>query len=261
MIVKKLFWTLLIALLAWTGAPAVQTGDSFESVIAKLGEPQSEATIRGTRQLFYAGGVVELQDDKVSYIDPGFRQRALQRTDQAAYEAEQRAKGLVLYEGRWVHPRKRDALEQRKAAQAQPQQPPRQAQAAPAAPSRCRTAAPAAAAAPSPSHDRVREIRDGGKRVDLASVLVPGKVTVVDFFADWCGPCRTLSPHLTKLAADDPDIHVVKIDIVNWNSEVSRQHNVRSIPDVRVFNSAGRQVGSSTSDLRRITRYAQRAKR
>lgn len=248
MFMRKRIFTATIGFCCVCGASAVQIGDSFDAVVAELGEPQSEATIRGTRQLFYAGGVVELRDDRVSYVDGGFQQRALQRTNQAAYEAEQRARGLVLYDGRWVHPRERDAIEARKAARA------RQSQLTPSGPQ------PAASAA-SPSSGGVREIRDGGKRVDLSAVLAPGKITVVDFFADWCGPCRALSPHLAKLAAEDPDVHVVKIDIVNWNSEVSKQHGVRSIPDVRVFNRAGKQVGSSTSDLRRITRYAQRAKR
>lgn len=248
MMMRKTTWAVAIGLLGICGAFAVQIGDSFDSVIAELGEPQSEATIRGTRQLFYAGGVIELRDDKVSYVDGGFQQRALQRTNQVAYEAEQRARGLVLHEGRWVHPRERDAIEARKAAQA------RRTQLAPSNPQ------PAARAA-APSSASVREIRDGGKRVDLSALLVPGKVTVVDFFADWCGPCRALSPHLSKLAADDPDVHVVKIDIVNWNSEVSKQQGIRSIPDVRVFNRAGKQVGSATSDFRKISQNVARAKR
>jgi thioredoxin 1 len=40
-------------------------------------------------------------------------------------------------------------------------------------------------------------------------------VTVVDFYADWCGPCKQLSPSLEQMARTDPEIALRKIDIVN----------------------------------------------
>jgi thiol-disulfide isomerase/thioredoxin len=55
-----------------------------------------------------------------------------------------------------------------------------------------------------------------GAPVDITKHLALGSVTVVDFYADWCGPCKWLSPHLEQMARSDPEIALRKIDIVNW---------------------------------------------
>lgn len=235
---NRIVMVAIVCLWAPVAASAVEIGDSVESVLAELGPPPSEATVQGRRQLFYAGGVVEIGDGKVTHVDPDFQERAMQRAQAAAFEATQKAKGLVLYEGRWIPQREQQARERERIA---------------AAARAALNGSVAGAAGPtSPSHERVRDIRQGGKAVDLASVVVPGKITVVDFYADWCGPCRQIAPHLVDLATRNADVHVVKIDIVNWESEVARQHSIRSIPHLRVFDRSGRPVGSPTSDLSRV---------
>jgi hypothetical protein len=52
--------------------------------------------------------------------------------------------------------------------------------------------------------------------------------------------------------AEDPRIVVRKVDIVNWNSPVAKQWNLKSIPNMRVYDPNGRQLGGATSDLNQI---------
>lgn len=60
-------------------------------------------------------------------------------------------------------------------------------------------------------------------------------IKVIDFYADWCGPCKALSPILDKLAAEYPQIDLVKIDVEDSsNEELSLQYSVLSIPKVVV---------------------------
>jgi thioredoxin len=64
---------------------------------------------------------------------------------------------------------------------------------------------------------------------------------VVDFHADWCGPCRRLSPILEKVAAGHGDlVRVGKLN-VDHAKEVAGKAGVRSIPDVRFFRD-GKEV-------------------
>lgn len=64
---------------------------------------------------------------------------------------------------------------------------------------------------------------------DLAEVLAKSEITVLDFYAAWCGPCKVYGPIVDKFAADNPEIGVAKIN-VDTNSELSVKYGVRSIP-------------------------------
>jgi thiol-disulfide isomerase/thioredoxin len=103
-------------------------------------------------------------------------------------------------------------------------------------------------------------ISKGGQEVNLVALLAPGKITVVDFYADWCGPCRQVSPHLERLAREDPEVNLVKVDIVKWNTPVTRQFDIRSVPNMRVYDRAGRVVGAPTSNFQQVLKDVQRAK-
>ena len=74
----------------------------------------------------------------------------------------------------------------------------------------------------------------------------------MDFYADWCGPCRQLAPELEKLAKNNPDIDLVKIDIERWGSDVAKQFNIRSIPYIRIYDGKGKLMGDTRADLRRL---------
>jgi thioredoxin 1 len=68
------------------------------------------------------------------------------------------------------------------------------------------------------------------------------KLKMMDFYADWCGPCRTLSPIVSDLMKDysDPEktgVIIEKID-VDKNQELASKYGIRSIPTI-VFERDG----------------------
>ena len=92
------------------------------------------------------------------------------------------------------------------------------------------------AAAPNP-------IKDGSDQAFMADVIEPSRETpvIVDFWAPWCGPCRTLQPALEKaVLAAKGKVRLVKINI-DENPGVAGQLGVRSIPAVYAFDK-GRPV-------------------
>ena len=61
-----------------------------------------------------------------------------------------------------------------------------------------------------------------------------GKV-VVDCFAEWCGPCKMLSPIIDELAEELTDVNFYKLN-VDESVEVVRNYNIMSIPTILIFN-------------------------
>lgn len=115
--------------------------------------------------------------------------------------------------------------------------------------------------APAADHGQQVEVITHGSPVDIAKHLALGNVTVVDFYADWCGPCRQISPSLEQMAKTDSGIALRKIDIVNWNTAVVKQFNIHSIPQVNVYNRGGHLVGTVVgADVEQVKRYVAQAK-
>ena len=77
-------------------------------------------------------------------------------------------------------------------------------------------------------------------------VLQAQQPVLVDFYADWCGPCRALAPVLEELAEDlQGRLVVAKLD-VDQNEELSLRYGVQSIPTLILFQNgqeAGRIAG------------------
>ncbi len=82
-------------------------------------------------------------------------------------------------------------------------------------------------------------------------VLKSSKPVLVDFYADWCGPCKMAAPVLDELADEGGDKYaVIKIN-VDENQELSGEHGVMSIPTVIMFKDGkevDRKIGFAGKD-------------
>jgi thioredoxin 1 len=105
------------------------------------------------------------------------------------------------------------------------------------------------------------EVISHGQQIDISKHLALGNVTVVDFYADWCGPCKAVEPTIQQLAKSDPEIAVRKIDIVNWASPVATQYHVNTILRVEVYGRKGQLIGTMKgADPDQVRQYVAQAK-
>ena len=81
-----------------------------------------------------------------------------------------------------------------------------------------------------------------------SDVLKSGRPVVVDFWAEWCGPCKAIAPHLEELAKEFGDrVQVVKVNI-DENPLTPTNYGVRGIPTLMLFKDgevAATKVGSA----------------
>ena len=62
------------------------------------------------------------------------------------------------------------------------------------------------------------------------------KLTIVDFWAVWCGPCRVLKPLLHKIAEKNQEIQLLTVDVeANW--DLATEYDINSIPAVFMFKN------------------------
>ena len=75
---------------------------------------------------------------------------------------------------------------------------------------------------------------------DVTGLKQKSGIALLDFYADWCGPCKALAPTLERFAAANPHVTVGKIN-VDENSNSAEEFGIKGIPTL-VFLQNGREV-------------------
>ncbi len=84
--------------------------------------------------------------------------------------------------------------------------------------------------------------------INVKNEINSGKLVVVDLWAEWCGPCRSITPSIEELATEYEGKAIIGKYNVDEENELSTEYGVRSIPTILFFKDgklADKQVGAS----------------
>ena len=88
----------------------------------------------------------------------------------------------------------------------------------------------------------------------LKNNIKDGKYIVLDFFAEWCGPCKQLSPHLVNLSKEYSNIIFYKVDVDKYE-ELSEKFEVNAMPTIIFINNKKIKHRIEGSNIEAIKNY------
>ena len=105
-----------------------------------------------------------------------------------------------------------------------------------------------------------------GQTLDVNSLVVQGKTTLIDFHSPFCPPCVRLAPIMKQLAAKRPDLVIKKVDInrpevqgIDWRSPLAQQYQIRQVPYFMIFNPQGQPVAQGREATETVQRWLKEA--
>jgi len=111
---------------------------------------------------------------------------------------------------------------------------------------------------PFPEGADVRTVASDGQDVpDLSPHIARGKITVMDFSATWCGPCRKVDEHMVKVLGARQDVAYRRLDVGDWDTPLAKRWlaSVPQLPYLIVYDKRGEAVDKiSGLDLARLDR-------
>jgi len=87
---------------------------------------------------------------------------------------------------------------------------------------------------------------------NVESVLANEKPVIIDFWAPWCGPCRTIAPIVDELATTYEGKAIIGKCDVDENTDLPAKYGIRSIPTLLFFKNGelvDKQLGATTKDI------------
>ncbi len=102
----------------------------------------------------------------------------------------------------------------------------------------------------------------GGGKIKFKDHLAQDKITMFEFYADWCKPCLVFSPKVEQYIKDNQTVALRKVDIVDWKSDISKQltkhYQMPAIPFILIFNSQGDLIGKvEGNSIKKVTEIIQ----
>jgi thioredoxin 1 len=105
-----------------------------------------------------------------------------------------------------------------------------------------------------------------GQTLDVKSLAVKGKTTVIDFYSPFCPPCVKLAPVMAQLAAKRPDLAIKKVNInragiegIDWRSPLAQQYQIRQVPYFMIFDPQGKLVAQGRDAVEPVGRWLKEA--
>jgi len=105
-----------------------------------------------------------------------------------------------------------------------------------------------------------------GQTLEVKSLLVQGKTTLIDFYSPFCPPCVQLAPLMARLAEKRPDLAVIKVNInrpevkgIDWRSPLAQQYQIRQVPYFMVFSPKGKLLAQGRDAVETVQRWLQEA--
>lgn len=106
-----------------------------------------------------------------------------------------------------------------------------------------------------------------GQTLELASLPVKGKTTVVDYYSQYCPPCMGLAPLMEQLAQKRSDLVIKKVDIqrpevlghIDWQSPLAKQLGLRSIPHFMIFDQKGELASQGQEAMKQLLDWLREA--
>jgi thioredoxin len=91
---------------------------------------------------------------------------------------------------------------------------------------------------------------------ELKEKINNGEKVIVDFWAEWCSPCRMMKPIFEKVSTKNPDLQMYTLNVME-NQDLAVDLGIRSIPTIKAFND-GKEIYSSVGvlnegDLNKLT--------